>query len=98
MNSQSIQQSTSFRDYKLLSINEIRKILKIRQSSVMSLIAEGKLKAIKINNRLKISKHQLDDFLLNSSHSDSRETNQVQITGSTKKDSINMIINKNRSK
>lgn len=48
---------------KLLSLNEVRKILGIGYKSVTKLIIEGELHAIKINARYKIPKLSLDNYI-----------------------------------
>ncbi|MBN8570223.1 MAG: helix-turn-helix domain-containing protein [Ignavibacteria bacterium] len=41
-------------DYKLMSVNEVRKLLNVSPNSVMKLILSGQLHAVKISKRYKI--------------------------------------------
>lgn len=48
---------------KLLSVNEVRKILKIGYKAATKLIADGELHAIRINSRYKIPQLSLDNYI-----------------------------------
>ncbi|MBS1492241.1 MAG: helix-turn-helix domain-containing protein [Bacteroidetes bacterium] len=48
---------------KLLSVNEVRKILKIGYKAATKLITDGELHAIRINSRYKIPQISLDNYI-----------------------------------
>lgn len=50
---------------KLLSVNEVRKILKIGYKAATKLITDGELHAIRINSRYKIPQLSLDNYIKN---------------------------------
>lgn len=80
----------------LLSINEVRKILRVRHSTVSDLINTGRLKAIKIKDRFKISKISLEEFINTSSSNDLRQPDTIHTSSSNLRQQINELINKNR--
>lgn len=80
----------------LLSINEVRKILKLRHSTVNDLVQEGKIKSMKINNRIKVPEFRLQEFIVENSQSDSSE--KMQHHTSNLNDQINNLINKRKGR
>jgi len=56
---------------RLLSVNEVRQILKLRHETVMTLIDEGKIEVIIIGKRIKIPAISLKKFI---------EENTVRLT------------------
>jgi len=80
----------------LLSINEVRKILKLRHSTVNDLVQEGKIKSMKINNRLKVPEFRLQEFIVENTQSDNLE--KKQHNASNLNDQINDLINKRKGR
>jgi hypothetical protein len=79
-------------DLKLLSINEVRRILGIRHTTVKKLIAENKLKTLTIKNRIKIPIWSLKEF------EESQINNirpNLELLEGKEHDIIQKIINKN---
>lgn len=62
------EDSSDTKDYELLSLNEVRKILRIGYNNLKMIIEEGKLKATRINTRYKISKQSLKRYINSISH------------------------------
>lgn len=55
--------TSDLKEFELLSLNEVRKILKVGYSNLKMIIAEGKLKATRINSRYKISMQSLKRYI-----------------------------------
>ena len=72
----SFENSNNIDDLKLLSINEARKLLKIRHEVVKKLINEGMIKVIVIGNRIKIPKISLKKFIEENSKRLNEEANE----------------------
>lgn len=70
--------TTTNNQFHLLSINEVRKILKVRHSTVNELVQDGKLKAVKISKRLKIPEFRLQEFIVESSQIESAEKKELR--------------------
>lgn len=49
--------------YRLISINQARKILQIRHKTLTEIIKEGKIKIININGKIKIPRKNLDQYI-----------------------------------
>lgn len=91
---------SGLKDLELLSLNEVRKILKIGYSNLKMIIAEGRLKATRINSRYKISKQSLKRYIDSISHYDEKDFNISDSTTITKinETSVNNIIENLKSK
>ena len=63
-------------DFRLLSINEVAHILRVRQQSIKKLIATGNLTTVKIGKRTKIPVMNLYQFL-NSKTVDHQQDNGI---------------------
>ncbi|GEM_PF-2204287 len=72
----SFENSNNIDDLKLLSINEARKLLKIRHEVVKKLINEGMIKVIVIGNRIKIPMISLKKFIEENSKRLNEEANE----------------------
>lgn len=86
----------TFDNLVLLSINEVRKILRVRHSTVSNLINTQRLKAIKIKDRFKISKISLEEFINTNSSNDTSQQDTNHTSSSNLREQINELINKNR--
>lgn len=82
-------------NFNLMSVNAVRKLLKVRHSTVEEFIRQGKLKAIKMNDRYKIPKIFLEEFFRNSKLQN-LENQKTNFESSNIKEKINELINKNK--
>ncbi|MBN8568036.1 MAG: helix-turn-helix domain-containing protein [Ignavibacteria bacterium] len=88
--------TTNNNDLHLLSINEVRKILKLRHSTVNDLVQQGKIKSMKINNRIKVPEFRLQEFIIENSQTNCSE--KMQRHTSNLNDQINDLINKRKGR
>ena len=78
-------------DLRLLSVNEARKILGIRANALKNLIVQGRIKAIEINGKYKLTIMSIRDFVTNVN---SNHQNKPAISNKDEKSIINEILNK----
>jgi len=76
------KEDISVESLRLLSVNEARKILKIRHQTVKELIEEGKIEVIIMGNRTKIPMSSLIKFIKENSHkvSEDEKINRTSVT------------------
>jgi hypothetical protein len=81
-------------ELRLLSVNEVRKILGIRHETVKRLISESKIQAIKIHNRIKIPMSSLIKYE-ESAIKEFKTNNTYHNTKSNEEEIIQAIIQRN---
>lgn len=64
-------------DYKLMSVNEVRKLLNVSPNSVMKLILSGQLHAVRINTRYKIPLLSVKNYIETISKYDKTNTEET---------------------
>jgi len=82
------EENQLYRDeLRLLSINEVRELLKIRHETVKKLIEKGKIEVITIGKRIKIPMRSLNIFIEENTHKISEEDQNEN--NKTRRDYIN---------
>lgn len=85
------EETHSYGKLRLLSVNEARKILGIRATTLKGLIVQGRIDAIEINGKYKLSLMSINKFVnSNESQNKSNLVNNPQ----DEKSIINEILNK----
>jgi len=81
---------------RLLSINVVREILKVRHETVRKLIEDGKIEVIIIGKRIKIPMRSIEKFIEENARVISNEQKDEHLTTSRKyiKDHVDSIIKK----
>lgn len=85
-------------DRRLLSINEVRQILKINYQKAKKLVLDNRLKSVNIDGKNKVPMFRLDEFLMQeTSATHQNEINLDEGSNKSLKDRIDLIIKKHRS-
>ena len=92
INTQPPAENTSREDLRLLSVNEARKIIGIRPATLKRLIEQGRINAVEINGKYKLSLQSIEIFVnpneikhKNYSHSKNNENEKTIINDILKK-------------
>lgn len=80
-----------FEIYRLLTLNEVRKTLKVSYATLRQLIESGRIATVKIRKRERISAKQLTKFIDNNSL---KKQQVAELNLKTHKEKVNFIINK----
>lgn len=94
-NTQPHAESTSSReDLKLLSVNEARKILGIRPTALKRLIEQGRINAVEINGKYKLSLQSIKSFVNPNGNKINNKNNSKPNDNENEKTIINDILKK----
>jgi excisionase family DNA binding protein len=95
LNTQPHAESTSSReDLRLLSVNEARKILGIRPTTLKRLIEQGRINAVEINGKYKLSLQSIKSFVNPIKNEINHKNNSHSINNENEKTIINDILKK----
>ena len=94
LNSQPHVENTSREDLRLLSVNEARKIIGIRPATLKRLIEQGRINAVEINGKYKLSLQSIKSFVNPNENEIKHKSNSRSKNNENEKTIINDILKK----